>query len=109
MVQCNRRNLQGLIAGLIAAMVQCSYLVAADRAAPGANGRIHADTIAAGWVDAPLTLIVTTATGVLVFDRAVARYAVERANTVPMRPPARIAGATRHAEKRTAPIGPPRP
>jgi hypothetical protein len=106
MMLCNGRNLQGLIAGLIAAMVQCSYLVAADRGVPGTNGQIHADTMAAGWVDAPLTLIVTTATGVLLLDREVARYAAERANAVPMRPPARIAGATPHAERPAAPTGP---
>ena len=109
MVPCNRRNLQGLVAGLIAAMVQCNYLAAADRAAPAANGRIDTDSVAARWVDAPLTLIVTAATGVLPLDQEVACYATERANAVPMRPPARITGATLHAEGRLAPIGPPRP
>jgi len=105
MVLRKRHNLQGLILGLVIAMVQSSHLVAAERAAQDANGRISAGAIAARWIDAPLTLIVTTATGVLLFDREVARYAVERANAVPMRPAARIAGTTAHAEKPTDPSG----
>lgn len=105
----NRRYFQGLIAVLIAAMVQGSYLVAADHAAQGANDRFREGTVAARWVEGPLTLIVTTATGVLLLDREVARYAAERASAVPMRPRARIAGPTSHAEQRIAPSDQPHP
>lgn len=94
-----------LVFGLIALMARGSYVRAADSITSGKNERTGTSLARIDWFDAPLTLVAITGTGVYLIDREIARYAIERIQETPMRPPPRIASTipAPHAVRAAAP------
>jgi hypothetical protein len=96
----SRRKLRALfvlIVGLVALVALSSHSRAADSAKRDENLRARFGVVETDLFDAPLTLLAITGTGVYLVDREIARYAIERVQEVPSRPPPRIARFTPHA------------
>jgi hypothetical protein len=105
----SRRKLRALfvlIVGLVALVSLSSHLKASDSEKPDGNLHARFGLIETDLFDAPLTLLAVTGTGVYLVDRELARYASERMQEMPTRPPPRIGPITPVVVRTSAPAPP---